>query len=58
MLQAVIDHGPIGRDGLAGYLDMTASGGTFGTYLSRLRANDLIKENNGLIEAAEELTDD
>lgn len=34
----------ISHQGIADALDMTANGGTFGTYLSRLRSNGLIEE--------------
>lgn len=47
-------HG-YGRTDLATALDMSASGGTFGTYLSRLRSAGLLDERNGVIHAAKSL---
>lgn len=46
MLQSLYENYPrqISRDDLACEISMTASGGSFGTYLSRLRANGLIEE--------------
>lgn len=57
MLEAVVEAGAQGlsRDELAGRLDMTASGGTFGTYLSVLRRNGLVDERSGLVVATEVL---
>jgi len=43
------------RTDLATALDMSASGGTFGTYLSRLRSAGLIEDRAGLIVAARSL---
>lgn len=43
------------RAGLAAAAQMTAAGGTFGTYLSRLRSNGLIVEGGGTIRLVEEL---
>jgi len=49
MLQAIVDSGPDGidKDSLALSVDMTASGGTFNTYLSDLRRNGLINDRSG-----------
>lgn len=46
MLEAVVEHGRdgISRDELASVVGMTASGGTFTTYLGDLRRNGLITE--------------
>jgi len=46
MLQAIVDAGPngIGREDIAAAVCMTASGGTFNTYLGDLRRNGLITE--------------
>lgn len=43
------------RSGLAESVGMEASGGSFGTYLSRLRSNGLIQEQNGVIYASDTL---
>lgn len=40
------------REELAMRCGITASGGTFGTYLSRLRSNGLIEENGDLVKVA------
>ena len=54
MLDALSDHGrPMERAALAEALEMTASGGTFSTYLSRLRTNGLIRTGPGGIELSE-----
>ena len=45
LLRLLADRGLLTRDELAEAADMTASGGTFGTYLSRLRSNGLIEED-------------
>ncbi len=45
------------RDELATACEMTPSGGTFGTYLSRLSANGLIVKTGSSIELAETLRD-
>lgn len=46
----------IAHQGIADALDMTASGGTFNTYLSRLRSNGLIEEtSDGSYRVAEAL---
>lgn len=45
MLDAIVDSpGGITRDELAEAIGITRSGGTFGTYLSRIRSNGLIEE--------------
>lgn len=44
-LSGLYPHG-LDKADLADALDMTASGGTFGTYLSRLRSNGLIEESD------------
>lgn len=46
------------RTDLATALDMAASGGTFGTYLSRLRSAGLIEDRGGLICAAHSLVEE
>jgi uncharacterized protein DUF87 len=43
------------RDALAAALDLTGSGGTFGTYLSRLRTPGLIEERGDELRAAPSL---
>ncbi|MEJ0017479.1 MAG: hypothetical protein WDN25_13130 [Acetobacteraceae bacterium] len=45
------------RDGLAAEANMAPGGGTFGTYLSRLRTNGLIHVNGHQVTLAEELRD-
>jgi hypothetical protein len=47
MAEVLIDRWPqwTSREDLAGYLGMTASGGTFGTYLSRLAGPELIERD-------------
>lgn len=40
------------REGLAADLGMSASGGTFGTYLGRLRANGLLEEQKARVRLA------
>ena len=45
------------RADLADHLQMVGTGGTFGTYLSRLRSNDLIVEAAGTIRLVPELMD-
>jgi hypothetical protein len=40
------------REGLAGDLGMAATGGTFGTYLGRLRTNGLLEENGKRVRLA------
>lgn len=53
MLDALIDAHPqpMTRDALAETADITITGGTFGTYLSRLRSNDLIVVDGDLVRA-------
>lgn len=45
----------LSRADLAKAVDMEASGGSFGTYLSRLRSNGLIQEDAGVIYASDTL---
>ncbi len=54
LLDALIDSypAPLGRSDLAACTELAQSGGTFGTYLSRLRSNGLIVEDGGSISAA------
>lgn len=53
MLQAIVAaaRGGLSRADLAAAVGMTASGGTFGTYLSNLRRNGLITESGGALVA-------
>lgn len=57
MLEAVVEAGPDGitRDELAGVIEMTASGGTFGTYLGILRRNGLVIVHGDRVIATEVL---
>lgn len=55
MLDAIIAAESITRERLAEALNMTASGGTFGTYLSRLRSNGLIEISDGKIRLSRHL---
>jgi hypothetical protein len=57
MLQRLADVYPhwISRERLAADINIVASGGTFGTYLSRLRSTGLIEENGKDVRAAEAL---
>jgi hypothetical protein len=45
----------LNKKDLADAVGMEASGGSFGTYLSRLRSNGLIQENAGIIYASDTL---
>jgi hypothetical protein len=49
------NHAGLRRDALAVEASMAPSGGTFGTYLSRLRTNGLIVEERGRVRLVEEL---
>ena len=55
MLEVIVDAQDAGvsREALAISVDMTASGGTFGNYLSILRRNGLIAEQGGILKAAD-----
>lgn len=57
MLEAVVEAGSAGtgRQQLADDVSMTASGGTFSTYLGILRRNGLVSESGGLIVATDVL---
>lgn len=57
MLQLLIDAAPGGlpRSDLAERAEVAQTGGSFSTYLSRLRSNGLVLEDNGVLYAAEEL---
>ena len=57
MVETLLKRWPhlVSRDGLAGDLGMAASGGTFGTYLSRLRSNGLIEERGKRLRLRPEL---
>lgn len=55
LLRLLVERGPMTRLELANAADMTVTGGTFGTYLSRLRSNGLIRDGAGYLEAAPEL---
>ncbi len=57
MLRALAKAYPGGftRDELARHLDMSASGGTFGTYLSRLSSASLLNKSGNTIRAADAL---
>lgn len=56
LIDVLAEH-PTGlmRDALASRAGMAPAGGTFGTYLSKLRTNELIVTRNGLIHLAEEM---
>jgi hypothetical protein len=51
MLDA-LRSGPLSREDLATAVGIEVTGGTFGTYLSRLRSNGLVDEGSGLIQLA------
>ncbi len=55
MLDVIVSTGihGVSREALASSVDMTASGGTFGNYLSTLRRNGLVTEQGGLIIATD-----
>ena len=57
MAEILIEAGPDGlpRDELAARLDMAATGGSFGTYLSRLAGPGLIDRSNGIIRLTAEV---
>lgn len=57
MLDALVDYYPsaLTRQQLAEKLGLEASGGTFSTYLSRLRSNGLAEVDRGTVRAAETL---
>lgn len=57
MAEALIEAGPNGlpREELAERLDMAATGGSFGTYLSRLAGPGLIDRSNGMVRLTEEV---
>ena len=57
MLEHLIRIAPGGcdRGELADAVEMEEGGGSFGTYLSRLRSNGLLREEGGRVFAAEEL---
>jgi hypothetical protein len=50
MLEVIVGAGEVGisRDDIAIQVGMTKTGGTFSTYLSDLRRNSLMSENNGM----------
>lgn len=52
---AAIYPAGLSRQSLAEQLGLAASGGTFNTYLSRLRSNGLIDEADGIVSASEAL---
>lgn len=57
MAEALIEAGPQGlpKDELAQRIDMSASGGSFGTYLSRLAGPGLIDRSNGVVRLMPEV---
>ena len=57
MFDLVVDPYPNGytRDGLADAAGVAKTGGTLGTYLSRLRSNDCIVEVDGVVTAHPDL---
>ena len=55
MIDALHAHGGLSRAALAEICELTANAGTFGTYLSRLRANGVVTESGGMVALAEEL---
>jgi len=52
MLEVALERGPISREELGEAAGFAASGGTFAGYLSVLRRNALIEEQDGQITAA------
>lgn len=56
MLDVIISNPGITRDSLADAVDMTATGGTFNTYLSTLRRNGLIEIDDDELHPTELLT--
>lgn len=56
MIDALLERGPLSREALGRVVGIATSGGTFGTYLSRLRSNGLIEERNGEITLTDVLT--
>lgn len=57
MAEVLIEAGPQGldRETLAQRLDMSAAGGSFGTYLSRLASPGLIERSGGIIRLSPEV---
>ena len=57
LLRVLAEHYPNGltRDELAAQVEMTSSGGSFNTYLSRLRSPGLIEEQDGQVRASRQL---
>lgn len=53
MIDALLEHGPLERERLAEVCGLTANAGTFGTYLSRLRSNGLVRDCEGRIVLVE-----
>ncbi|MCK4340260.1 MAG: DUF853 family protein [Phycisphaerae bacterium] len=59
MIDALVERWPSGitRDELGRAVGISAAGGTFGTYLSRLRSNGLLSVENGELRAARVLVE-
>ena len=55
MLDALFSQGEMTLDELAESVGITRSGGTFGTYLSKLRSNGLIEKDGGSVRVADVL---
>lgn len=57
MAEALIDSYPnaLSRDDLAGRVEMSASGGSFGTYLSRLAGPGLITREGGVVRLSDDV---
>lgn len=47
--------GQLEREELASHAGLTSNAGTFGTYLSRLRSNDLLSVKDGIVRIADTL---
>ncbi len=56
MLDVVLEYETISREALAQALEMTASGGTFQTYLSDLRRNGLVEVRDGTVRIGSALS--
>ena len=56
LIDVLLDAGgQLGRDELASRAGLTSNAGTFGTYLSRLRSNDLVSVAGGVVRIADAL---
>ena len=55
LIDALVEHGRLDRRSLAAAVGIEASGGTFGTYLSRLTANGVVEKHGEAYRLAEVL---